>query len=209
MASQKIALVTCSTRSPRVNPFITNYVHSLLAVVVPEDVSLHILDIAEQSLPLYDEPTVPSLLPPDDPTPHYQHEHTRKWSAKVRNFDAFIFITPQYNWSLPASLKNALDYLFYEWKGKPAAVVSYGGHGGGKAADHLRGVFGGLRMRAAATTPALTIKGAVITETIEQGCVTETQVKIWQEAGAEDVIRQTFGEIIQLLREGLDARSQR
>ncbi|KAF9350734.1 hypothetical protein BGX26_011149 [Mortierella sp. AD094] len=198
MASQKIALVTCSTRNPRINPFITSYVYSLLTTIAPEHASLHILDIAEQSLPLFDEPAIPSQLPPADPTPHYQHEHTRQWSAKVRGFDAFIFITPQYNWSIPASLKNALDYLFYEWKGKPAAIVSYGGHGGNKAADHLRGILGGLRMKAAATAPALTINPAKLADTFEQGRVTETQVKVWQESGAEEAIRQMFGELIQL-----------
>ena len=43
----------------------------------------------------------------------------------------------QYNWGYPASLKNALDYLYHEWTGKPAGIISYGGHGGGKAAAQL------------------------------------------------------------------------
>ena len=55
--------------------------------------------------------------------------------------------TPQYNWSLPASLKNAIDYLFNEWKGKPGLIISYGGHGGGKCAAHLNEIMQGIRMR--------------------------------------------------------------
>ncbi|KAF8932614.1 hypothetical protein BGZ58_006900 [Dissophora ornata] len=202
MAPLNIALVTCSTRNPRVNPFITNYVHSILITIAPEEeVSLQILDIAQQSLPLYDEPAIPSKLPEADPTPHYQHEHTRQWSTKVRAYDAFIFVTPQYNWSIPASLKNALDYLFFEWKGKPAAIVSYGGHGGNKAADHLRGILGGLRMKAAATAPALTIRSSILGDSLEHGGggrVTDEQVKIWREDGVEEAIRQMFGELIVL-----------
>ncbi|KAF8972811.1 hypothetical protein BGZ46_010067 [Entomortierella lignicola] len=198
MGSRKIALVTCSTRNPRINPYITNYVHSILNVNTPENVSLHIIDIADQSLPMYDEPSIPSKLPLDDPTPHYKHEHTRKWSAVVREFDAFIFVTPQYNWSIPASLKNALDFLFNEWKNKPAAIVSYGGHGGVKAADHLRGVLGGLRMKAADTAPALKLTFPLWADVDEQGRINEAQVKAWQEAGAEESIRQMFNELVQL-----------
>ncbi|KAF9197626.1 hypothetical protein BGZ49_001852 [Haplosporangium sp. Z 27] len=198
MGSRKIALVTCSTRNPRINPYITNYVHSILNVNTPENVSLHIIDIADQSLPMYDEPTIPSKLPLDDPTPHYKHEHTRKWSAVVRGFDAFIFVTPQYNWSIPASLKNALDFLYNEWKNKPAAIVSYGGHGGVKAADHLRGILAGLRMKAADTAPALKLTFPLWADVDEQGRINEAQVKAWQEAGAEESIRQMFNELVQL-----------
>ncbi|KAF9289209.1 flavoprotein-like protein [Linnemannia elongata] len=200
MTHLKIALVTCSTRTPRLNPFITSYVHGILDLIAPEEVSLEDLDIAEQSLPLFDEPAIPSRLPADNPTPHYQQEHTRQWSAKVRAYDAFIFVTPQYNWSIPASLKNALDYLFYEWKGKPAAIVSYGGHGGNKAAEHLRGILGGLRMRAVTTAPALTIRSIVLEESLEQGRIAQEQVKTWQEAGAEEAIRQMFEELISMLK---------
>jgi NAD(P)H-dependent FMN reductase len=57
--------------------------------------------------------------------------------------DAFVFVTPQYNWGIPAGLKNALDYLFNEWKGKPAMIVSYGGHGGDKCAAAMKVVLGG------------------------------------------------------------------
>ncbi|KAJ1675861.1 hypothetical protein EV182_000415, partial [Spiromyces aspiralis] len=154
-SKSKIALVSCSTRHPRLNPFITDYVRSVLAESSGE-VSIEIIDLAEQSLPLYNEPAVPSHLPATNPTPHYLHAHTREWSQIVRQYEAFIFVTPQYNWSIPASLKNALDYLYFEWKDKPAAIVSYGGRGGGKAACHLRDILTGLHMRPVATMPAVT-----------------------------------------------------
>ncbi|XHG07974.1 hypothetical protein AWENTII_011105 [Aspergillus wentii] len=141
---QKIALVSCSTRNPRLNPFITQYIQNTLTPHLPPTHTLEIIDLADQHLPLYDEPAIPSKLPPDNPTPHYVHDHTKAWSARVSQYDAFIFVTPQYNWSIPASLKNALDYLYYEWKGKAAGIVSFGGRGGGKAADHLKGGFVGV-----------------------------------------------------------------
>ena len=46
----------------------------------------------------------------------------------------------QYNWGYPAALKNALDYLYHEWKGKPAVIISYGTRGGGRAAAQLKEV---------------------------------------------------------------------
>ncbi|KFA79436.1 hypothetical protein S40288_09238 [Stachybotrys chartarum IBT 40288] len=144
-STRRIALVICSTRSSRLNPFITNYVDNVI-VSSPHRTntgrSISILDLKDQGLPLYDEPEVPSYLPSDNPTPDYTHEHTRRWSAIIRQYDAFIFVTPQYNWSIPAGLKNALDYLFHEWAGKPTAIVSYGGKGGGRSNAVTRGEYG-------------------------------------------------------------------
>jgi NAD(P)H-dependent FMN reductase len=80
--------------------------------------------------------------------PHsYTQPTTRAWSAHIASFDAFIFLCPQYNWGYPAAIKNALDYLFHEWTGKPAMVVSDGGRGGGKGGDQLVEVLKGLRMK--------------------------------------------------------------
>ena len=68
---------------------------------------------------------------------------------------AVIFVTPQYNWGYPAPLKNALDHLYKEWAGKPAMIVSYGGHGGGRCAQQLRQVLDGLHMQPVTTMPGL------------------------------------------------------
>lgn len=89
---------------------------------------------------LFDEPGIPQAIT----DPHqYAHSHTRTWSARLAALDAFVFVTPQYNWGIPAALKNAIDFLYHEWTGKPAMVVSYGGHGGGRAAEALRMRVGG------------------------------------------------------------------
>ena len=77
--------------------------------------------------------------------------------------DGYFFVTPQYNWGYPASLKNALDHLFNEWTGKPAVIVSYGHRGGGKAAAQLRQVLEGLRMRPADAMPAITFSQEMLT----------------------------------------------
>ena len=89
---------------------------------------IEVIDLAAVNLPIFDELEHPRLQ-------RYQHEHTKAWSATVQRADAFVFVTPEYNFSTPPSLMNALDYLLNEWAYKPVGFVSYGGVSGG-----LRGV---------------------------------------------------------------------
>jgi NAD(P)H-dependent FMN reductase len=108
--------------------------------------------LAAWNLPLFDEPTIPSQI---NSHSGYGQAHTRAWSLEIQKYSAFIFVLPQYNWGYPAVVKNAIDSLFHEWHGKPAMVVSYGGHGGVKAAGQLRQVLQGVRMNVVETMPAL------------------------------------------------------
>ncbi|KAM4064442.1 NADPH-dependent FMN reductase [Hirsutella rhossiliensis] len=193
-AGKKIALVTCSTRGRRLNPFITSYVQQVVAPLWPS-ITIETLDLASPRLPLFDEPTTPAQHPHDDPTPHYAREHTRAWSAAVRQYDGFIFVTPQYNWSVPASLKNALDYLFHEWKGKPAGIVSYGSRGGGKSASHLRDILHGLRMKPAPSAPGLTTTLDMVGLCEELGSVRQEDKVRWKEAGVEEQLASMMEEM--------------
>jgi len=117
--------------------------------------AFEVVDLKKQRLPMDDEPEVPA-------TGKYKHAHTRAWSRKVAGAGAVVFVTPQYNWGYPAALKNALDHLYSEWAGKPAMIVSYGGHGGGRCAAQLRQVLEGLHMKSLATMPALVLPRAMI-----------------------------------------------
>lgn len=99
---------------------------------------VQVVDLQELALPFLDEPKHPRLG-------EYQHEHTKAWSAMVEAADAVVLVTPEYNYSFPAPLKNALDYLSREWKDKPAGIVSYGGISAGlRAAHQLRQVLSAL-----------------------------------------------------------------
>lgn len=150
----RVGVICGSQRKPRVGDQITDFVletvqlHSNSASTTEKrDLSFDFdyIDINALDLPFYDEPGIPSKLTPPE---GYAHEHTRKWSQRVAALDAFVFVTPQYNWGIPAGLKNAIDYLYHEWKGKPAIIISYGGHGGDKAAAALRFCLaGGLGMQ--------------------------------------------------------------
>jgi len=98
------------------------------------------VDLAEVDLPFFDEPEHPRLR-------RYQHQHTRNWSARIERGDAFVFVTPEYNFGFTAPLKNALDFLNREWAYKPAGIVSYGGVAAGtRAAQMLKQVLTTLKM---------------------------------------------------------------
>jgi NAD(P)H-dependent FMN reductase len=85
---------------------------------------LELVDLQERNLPLLDEPKHPRLG-------EYEHEHTKAWSRLIKASDAFVFVTPEYNFSAPPALLNAIDFVFHEWAYKAAGFVSYGGMSGG------------------------------------------------------------------------------
>jgi NAD(P)H-dependent FMN reductase len=95
------------------------------------DAQFESVDLAEFNLPLLDEPVPPSMG-------QYSKDHTKRWAAKIASFDAFVFVTPEYNHGIPGALKNAIDFLFAEWNNKAAGFVSYGSAGGARAVEHLR-----------------------------------------------------------------------
>ncbi len=142
----RVGIISGSARVVRAGPQIAQFVREIieadLAATPPGggvQLDFENIDIGSLNLPLCDEPGVPSQIRDAD---GYSQEHTRVWSRRIAALDAFVFITPQYNWGVPAGLKNAIDYLFHEWRGKPFMVVSYGGHGGNHAAAALQHILG-------------------------------------------------------------------
>jgi NAD(P)H-dependent FMN reductase len=103
---------------------------------------VRVVDLAELKLPFLDEPNHPRLR-------QYVHEHTKNWSAIVDASDAFVIVTPEYNYGMTAPVKNALDFLNQEWKDKPIGFVSYGGIAAGtRAVQQLKQIVTALRMLA-------------------------------------------------------------
>lgn len=88
----------------------------------------------------------------------YAHEHTKAWSALIDSYDAFVFVTPEYNHSIPAVLKNAIDFLCAEWNDKAAGLVAYSAQGGGvRAAENLRSVLAELKVATVRSQVVLTL----------------------------------------------------
>jgi NAD(P)H-dependent FMN reductase len=118
----KLAIVIGSTRPGRVGPSVAAWFLGVAREHGAFDVTL--IDLADLDLPLLDEPHHPSKQ-------LYQHAHTKRWAELVADADAFVFVTPEYDYFAPAGLVNAIQYLSKEWKYKAAGIVSYGGISGG------------------------------------------------------------------------------
>ncbi len=128
--AQKLQVIIGSTRPGRLGPAVAKWFNGAAKAHGAFDAEL--VDIAEFNLPVFDEPNHPAMQ-------KYTKDHTKAWSEKIKTADAYVFVTPEYNYFAPPALVNALDYLSHEWKYKPAGLVSYGGVSGGlRAAQSLK-----------------------------------------------------------------------
>lgn len=133
-----LKIVLASTRPGRAGEPVARWVET--ACRDHGEFEVELVDLAEIGLPFVDEAAHPFMR-------QYAHEHTRSWSAVIEAADAFVFITPEYNYGFCAPLKNALDFLFFEWRYKPVGIVSYGGVSGGtRGVQMLKQVMDGLRL---------------------------------------------------------------
>ncbi|WP_322042351.1 NAD(P)H-dependent oxidoreductase [Paraburkholderia sp. J67] len=134
----KLLIVIASTRPGRLGLPIARWAAE--AARKHEGFEVDIADLAELDLPLFNEPHHPRMG-------NYTSERTRKWSELVGSADAFLFVTPEYNYGAPASLLNAITYLYWEWTYKPVGFVSYGGLSGGlRAVQALKEAVTAVRM---------------------------------------------------------------
>ncbi|MER5325430.1 NADPH-dependent FMN reductase [Streptosporangium roseum] len=133
----KVAVIIGSTRPGRNGEAVAHWVHNLAAKRT--DAEFELVDLKDFDLPHLDE-EMPAV------TGQYNRPHTRKWAAKIASFDAYVFVTPEYNRSTSGVLKNAIDFLYAEWNNKAAGFVSYGVEGGNRAVEALRLVMGELQV---------------------------------------------------------------
>ncbi|HYZ58938.1 MAG TPA: NAD(P)H-dependent oxidoreductase [Nitrososphaeraceae archaeon] len=133
----KVAIILGSTRPGRNGEAVGQWIHEIAKK--RSDADFEFVDIKDFNLPLLDEPIPPSMG-------QYTKEHTKTWSAKIDSFDAYVFVTAEYNHGIPGALKNAIDFLFREWNNKVAGFVSYGSAGGVRAVEQLRMVMAELKV---------------------------------------------------------------
>lgn len=111
------------------------------------EITLHTIDTNTHPFPL--GPVVDPIIPMTiKSSSDYPSSKVSEWSRLVKSFSGLIVISPQYNWGYPGELKNALDNIYHEWNDSPVVIITYGGHGGGKAGLQLRQVMqGGLHVK--------------------------------------------------------------
>lgn len=140
--SLNIGIVLGSTRHGRVSPQVGAWLKELADQ--RDDANYEIIDIADFNLPFFGttEMNDPNII---------------AWNQKLASLDGFVFIVQEYNHSITGALKNALDVAREVWNNKAAGIVSYGGAGGARAAEHLRGILGELLIADVRTNPTLSV----------------------------------------------------
>jgi len=133
----RVGIIIGSTRPGRKAEEVAKWVNNIAAK--RKDAQFELVDIQAFNLPLLDEAMPPMMA-------QYSHAHTKAWASKIASFDAYVFVTPEYNHSISGALKNAIDYLFAEWNNKAAGFVSYGSAGGARAVEQLRLVMGEIKI---------------------------------------------------------------
>jgi NAD(P)H-dependent FMN reductase len=148
MARFKIAVIISSTRAARFGDKPARWIHDIASQ--RDDMTVEIVDLRDYPMPFFAEVATNAWVPS-------QNEVAQRWQKKVAEFDGYIFVTAEYNRSIPAVLKNALDYAYPEWNQKPAAIVGYGSVGAARAAEQLRLIA--IELQMAPTRTGVHIQG--------------------------------------------------
>ncbi len=136
----RIGIIVGSTRPNRLSTTVAARVADAFATTG----DLDIIDLAEVNLPFYDEPLPAAAGQP-------AHEHTKAWAARIEALDAVVLVTPEYNASIPAVLKNAIDFLYSPWHDLPVGIVGYGWYAGSRVMTALEPVLANVKARTVGT----------------------------------------------------------
>ncbi|MGB2719888.1 MAG: NAD(P)H-dependent oxidoreductase [Rhodococcus sp. (in: high G+C Gram-positive bacteria)] len=144
-----IGIIIGSTRPGRKSSSVAEWVRMQAAGC--SDAHFELIDLADFDLPHLDEPAAAAM------SRDYRGQHTIRWSSAIDRYDGYIFVTPEYNHGPTGVLKNAIDYLYYEWRDKAVGFVGYGTSGGTRAVEQLRLVTAELHMASVRDQVALSL----------------------------------------------------
>jgi NAD(P)H-dependent FMN reductase len=128
----KIGIIISTTRPGRFADVPTNWLFNIAKERT--DADFEIVDLRDYPMPFFEEKMALAYAPT-------QNEVALRWQKKIASLDGYIFVTAEYNHSISAVLKNALDYLYSEIHRKPATFLGYGGTGAARAIEHLRNIL--------------------------------------------------------------------
>ncbi|PVH69715.1 hypothetical protein DL98DRAFT_438479 [Cadophora sp. DSE1049] len=197
---KKIALIIGSVRPVRVGPQVVEIVHNAFKrSELYSSAEVTVLDIASFNLPVFNEKVMPAMV---SAQAVFESEHSKKWSAAIEPYDGYAFVTAEYNAGVPGGAKNAIDYLYNEWVGKPMLIISYGTFGGANASFNLKRTFEGMKLRVLPIRPRFSwvggpygtdAQGAMLT-----GNLGESSTKAWGESA--DLVK-GFEELIEFVND--------
>jgi NAD(P)H-dependent FMN reductase len=137
MSKLKIGIIIGATRDARFGATPAKWIYDVAKA--DPNIDAELVDLKDFALPLFNEMASNAWVPSADPK-------AVAWQKKVAEFDGYIIVTPEYNHSIPASLKNAFDQSYVEWAHKPVGFVGYGMMGAARAVEHARGIVAELHM---------------------------------------------------------------
>lgn len=150
----KIQIISGSSREGRGTPKVAHWVLETAKSTQP-NTDFELVDLAD-----YDLPFMTEAIPPMGNQNRQLSDAAKAWTEKLGEADGFVFVTPEYNHSIPAVLKNAIDTLDFQLMKKPVAVVSHGAIGGARANEHLRLIVNS-NLGAVPVPNSVTVKGGV------------------------------------------------
>jgi NAD(P)H-dependent FMN reductase len=183
----KIKIIIGSTRSNRFSEKPAKWIYE--EARKRAGVSVELLDLRDYPMPFL-EPRVPAVS-----DWKYTNDIVKTWAEKIEDGDAFIIVTPEYNYGYPAVLKNALDSVFQEWNKKPVGFISYGRAGGVHSVEQLKQVVTQLQM--------VPIKNAINISDQMHRALTKEKVPVNPEVfkTLRDPVQEFLNELIQVAKE--------
>jgi NAD(P)H-dependent FMN reductase len=197
----KIALITTSTRNPRFGPAVTAYIKEIFSPAATENkITLSTVDVADFKLPVFDDTILPAMVPSKG---EFTKEHSKAWSAEIAKYDAYVLGANEYNFGMSGSTKNAIDYLYNAWIGKPILIVTYGIMGATNASEQLKTVLTGMKLRVCETRPALAFEngsaGPDMYTAVATGQMGDGTKNLWDKEKKEELLK-GFGELVEELK---------
>lgn len=163
----RVAVIVGAIREGRKSPKQARWVMKTLKGM--QGVQAELVDLKDYPIPIFDEPGSPRYNPNRKLVPEVQ-----KWLDKLAEFDAYVFVTPEYNHSIPGVLKNAIDFIDWQLQRKLVAVVSHGSAGGARAEVALKEILSESRAVPMPSIPGVAMTG--MSEKIdEEGNLTEAE----------------------------------
>lgn len=178
----KLLIVTGSVRPNSVNRSVVEAVKKDLAA--RDSVTVTVADLAELQLPFFD-----AALPPSADGYEIPHDSVKQWSELVVEADGVVLVAPEYNHALSAVMKNALDWLYKEWRDKPAAFVGYGWYAAANSHSNLLAMNANLKLKLGEAYTGLQFKKDL-----------ELDGSFLDESGARESIRKTLDELLSTIK---------
>lgn len=187
---KSVAVVVTSHRAVRVGPSIGAFVETLLQPAArAASIALPMVDVKSFGLPVFSEAMPPKMMAMKGI--EFEQEASRAWAEEMASHDGYVFIVNEYNYGMSGATKNAIDYLWAGFVGKPVMIVSYGGKGGQNASDQVSAVLSGMGLQVVEPKVHLAWAGGLgpdAMSAVVEGKVGESSRKEWMSTLSEETL---------------------